>query len=212
MDTTHIPTADRPLQPEKGAPPTEDPRDGANGLSPDAPQGARDVARGHKPDGAAELSAVGFMLGQQRAPRYKVRVTFATDGGDKTLWFYVRSMDSKRIDAVENAHVDRAKVTATGAPETDQLGMNAAIVADALITISDGEPGTPAYEELAKIKPDDSEFLKGMASAADALQTRFHWQEGLLAGVAMEVRRISGWAPDRVGQAERVLVDVAGGS
>lgn len=207
-----VPTERNPEQPGVGEPPTKDPRDRANGLDAAAPQSVVDVARGHKVDGAGERSAVRHLLGQQRAPKYKVRVDFATDDGDVRLWFYVKSLGSKRIDQIENAHTDKTKVTATGEPESDQLAINAEIVADATMTISDDEPGTPAYETGAKTKPDDREFLSGMVTAAAALQARFHWQEGLLTGVAREVRRISGWAPDRVGQAERVLVDVAGGS
>lgn len=204
------------VQPPKGAGPTPDARDRAIGLANDAPQSARDVARGHETDAAGERSAVAALLGQQRAPRYKVKVDFATDDGDVVLWFFVHSLDSKRIDAIESAHTDKTKVSATGMPEQDDLALNAEIVADATISISDGEPGTAAYEAEPKVTPTDEQFRSGpngmLPSGAAALQARFHWQEGLLTGVATQVRRISGWAPDRVGQAERVLVDVAGGS
>lgn len=203
-----VPTKESPLQPEPGAPPTPDPRDLARDLPPDAPAAVRDLARGHKVDPSGERSAVKYLLGQQKAPRYKVPVEFATDDGDVRLWFFIKSLDSKRIDQIEKAHSDQAKVMG----DVDELAVNAELVADATISISDGEPGTPAYESGAVTNPMDDTFRNGLPSGADALQARFHWQEGLLAGLSTQVRRISGWAPDRVGQAERVLVDVAGGS
>lgn len=212
MDTDTIPTARRPEQPPEGAPPTSDRRDRAAGIDPEAPQAVLDAARGHELKASGERSAVGYLLGKAKAPKYKVRVDFATDDGDVVLWFYIHSLDSARIDAIENTHTDRTKVTADGMPDVDQLRINAEIVTDACITISDGEPGTAAYETGGQTKPTDPDFLAGNVSGAEALQQRFHWQAGLLAGVAREVRRISGWAPDRVGQAARVLVDVAGGS
>ena len=203
-----VPTAAQPQQPAPGEPTTKDPRDRAGGLPPDAPQSVVDAARGHKVDSAGERSGVAFLLGQQRAPRYKVPVEFATDEGDVKLWFLIHSLDSNRIEKIEKAHTDSTKIMG----ESDDLMIAAEVVADACISISDGEPGKPEYDTLPKVHPADETFRNGMTSGADALRARFHWQEGLLSGVASNVRRISGWAPDRVGQAERVLVDVAGGS
>jgi hypothetical protein len=196
-------------QPGPGVPPTPDPRDRATGLPPDAPQSVVDVARGHgAPKGGGERSAVRFLLGQQRAPRYKVRVEFATDEGDLALWFTIKALDGKKIDTIEKAHTDRNTVMG----EADDLLISAELVAEATVEISDFEPGTPEYETGMRTKPTDPEFLVGAVAAADALKARFHFQSGLLAGVANQIRRISGWAPDRVGQAQRVLVDVVGGS
>lgn len=211
-DLDSIPTARTPEQPEPGAPPTSDPRDRAAGVDPAAPAAVLDVARGHETTPAGERSAVGFLLGQQKAPRYKIRVDFATDDGDVKLWFFVHSLDSKLLTRLERNGTDETKVTATGMPEVDNEAISAAVVAEATISISDGEPGTSGYDVGAKVKPTDAAFMAGNVSAALALQQRFHWQEGLLSGIASQVRRISGWAPDRVGQAERVLVDTAGGS
>lgn len=194
-------------QPGPGEPPTPDPRDAARGLPEDAPQAVVDQARGHdSPEG--RRSAVKLLLGQQRAPRYKVRVEFATDEGDVGMWFLVHSLDGKRIDAIERAHTDRNSVMG----EMDELSVNAELVADATLTISDGEPGTPEYEQGETTKVNSPEFLHGEASSAEALKARFHWQSGLLAGLATQIRRISGWAPDRVGGAQRVLVELAGNS
>lgn len=208
MGMESVPTKDRPEQPPLGAGPTPDLRDGAAGLPPDAPQSVRDAARGHTVDSAGERSAVKYLLGKQAAPRYAVPVEFATNDGDVRMWFYVHSLDSKRIDKIEKTHTDDTTVMG----ESDNLAIAAQVCADALVTISDGKPGTPEYDAGSKTHPNDEDFREGLASGADALRTRFHWQEGLLTGVAQQVRRISGWAPDRVGQAERVLVDVAGGS
>lgn len=195
------------VQPPPGHPQTEKPEDRARGLPSDAPQVVVDQARGHEtPEG--RVSAVKHLLGQQRAPRYKVRVLFATDEGDAVMWFYIRALDTARIRAIEDAHTDKQSVLG----DMDELSVNAELIVDSTMTISDGEPGTPEYDELPQVKPNDEQFMRGVVSSADALRARFHWQEGLLAGLASNVRRISGWAPDRVGQAERVLVDVSGGS
>jgi hypothetical protein len=202
-----------------GDPRTERPEDPASALPPDAPQAMVDEARGVKPpskraERAQRKGAVAYLLGQQRAPRYKVKVEFATDDGDIPLWFYIHSIDSKRIDKIEKAHTDRDSLMG----EMDDLAVNAELVADALICFSDDEPGTPEFEEAWEAKDgrvtevNSPEFLAGNASSAEALMQRFHWQGGLLTGVAQQVRRISGWAPDRVGQAQRVLVDAAGNS
>lgn len=205
---TGLDEASRLRQPEAGAPRSPDPRDAARDLPSDAPQGAVDVARGHKADGKSERSVVAFLLGQQRAPRYGVRVEFATDEGDMPLWFLISSLDSKRIDDIEKAHTDRNSVMG----EVDDLTINAEIVADATVAIGSVDPKSSEWADCEKTIPTSEDFLHGNASAAEALKQRFHWQGGLLTGVATQVRRISGWAPDRVGQAERVLVDVAGGS
>jgi hypothetical protein len=195
-------------QPKPGEGPTPDPRDRAHGLSPDAPQAARDVARGHEVNARAELSAVRHLLGQQRAPRYAIPVQFATDDGDATLWFTIKALDSNRIDKIEKAHTDTNSVMG----EADTLAIAAELVADATIMLSDAKPGTPEYVDCGKTDPSSAEFLAERPAIAEAFRERFHWQEGLLSGVSSQIRRISGWAPDRVGQAERVLVDVAGGS
>lgn len=200
------------VQWKAGEPRTDRPEDPASALPPDAPQSAVDAARDLKPRGRAAQAkgrkgAVAFLLGQQRPPRYKVKVEFATDEGDMPLWFLIHSLDAKRIDAVEKAHTDRDSPFG----EMDELAVNAELIADALISFSDGEPDTPEFDEGDVTKLDE-EFRGELASNADALRARFHWQEGLLTGVAQQVRRISGWAPDRVGQAQRVLVEIAGNS
>jgi hypothetical protein len=48
------------------------------------------------------------------------------------------------------------------------------------------------------------------ASPEEALEAQFRTQLGLLAGVAREVRRVSGFDPAKVGQAQRRLVEAAG--
>ncbi|MCA1571142.1 MAG: hypothetical protein LC798_12665 [Chloroflexi bacterium] len=50
------------------------------------------------------------------------------------------------------------------------------------------------------------------ADPADALLRVFMFQSGLLSGVAGEIRSISGYDPNRVGQAKRSLTRAVGGS
>lgn len=182
-------------------------REPSEDLPPDAPDGLRAAANGEdaakKVSGAEEHSAVAFLLGQQRAPKYKVPVQFDTDVGTLTLQWTIRALDGKTIDRIERANTDDSKGP-LDPDAVDDLRANAELVAEATVQIEDATG--------AVTKVNDPDFLNGLVSGADALMARFHWQSGLLTGMASQVRRASGWAPDRIGEATRVMVDAAGNS
>lgn len=181
-------------------------------LPKDAPPAVRDLAdggeeAGRKTDREGEKSVIAWFLGQQAPARYKMPIEFDTPVGTMTMDWVIRSLDGKTLDDIEKRNTPD---DAGPFGEMDDLAANAEIVAEATVVIRDPKSG----EEL---KIDDPRIRstgdgREVASIADAIKARFHWQSGLLAGMAGNVRRASGWAPDRVGAASRVMSDAAGNS
>lgn len=147
--------------------------------------------------------ALSYLLGARKPLPYEVKTTYETEHGPKPLTFVIRQVDGRKIDAIEGRHRDRT----TGI--LDQIGADVSVAAEGLIAIEDesGARVAATSEEFRTVHPEQPP----LASPIDALTARFATQLGILSGVAREVRRVSGWAPERVGQAERRLVDAAGG-
>jgi hypothetical protein len=157
------------------------------------------AAAGEKLTPEQEHNALHFLLGPRRPLQHKVTVQYETPEGVQPLTFLIRSMDGRAIDRIEQANVSEA----TG--RVDQITANCQIVAEATQQIRDesGESVQPKSEQFRTVNPEQPP----LASAADALEARFKDQLGLIAGIAREVRRVSGWDAEKVGTAERVLVD-----
>lgn len=173
-----------------------------NTLPTGAPEGLVKAAQGKDVTGDEERDVIDFLLGKQAAPRYKVEVKFDTPKGTRELVWTLRALDGRRIFALEKEYTK----TGSGVPygDLDDIAFNAALVAEATVEIA-----SPSGRKV-DIKSD--EFRAGCASPVDALMQRFHYQSGVLAGLAGQVREISGWSPDRIGSAQRVITTAVGNS
>ena len=165
----------------------------------DAPEPVQRAAVGAKITPDEERSALGWFLEPQRPLRYRCEVQFDTPEGIKPLTMVVRSIPQAEMEKIENRNRKGEGLMA----EYDDFQVNVEIVGEALVALVDGDE---------EIEPNDPRVLSGMPSIAEAMKARFYYQPGVLAGVAAEVRRISGWGTDRVGRAERVLTATAGNS
>lgn len=184
---------ERPAQPKQG--------DGNDGLPPDAPASVRDAAAGTELGAAENRSATAWLMQPQRAARFRVKTQFETEDGTKALTFRIKQIDSKVIDAIEKRNINET----TG--RLNRVVANAEIVAESCFELVDDGGGAidPSADEF-RATPDG----KKLPSKAVAFEQRFFYQEGILAQVADEIRRICGWSPDRVGTAQRELVEAAG--
>lgn len=171
---------------------------GVEGLPPDAPEAAVRAAQGVDLSPEDDRDAADWLCAPQRAHRFRVRTEFETDAGTMPLTFVIKQIDSKRIDEIEKRNMDSASGT------INRIVANAEIVAEAC-ELLEGAKGH-------KVDPKSEEFRAGVPSTAVAFEQRFFYQAGVLSGVAGEVRRVAGWSPDRVGTAQRVLVEAASNS
>jgi hypothetical protein len=184
--------------------PRPDPKDAGSAMPPDAPEALRDAVREERVKEIGdddEKSALDYLLGQQAPPKYKVPIKFDTPAGLKELDWHIHSLDGKHIDKIEKANTDQSSMMG----EMDDYRSAAEILRDATIKVVDPKSG----DEVAV---NDPKFTRGLADPADAIAQTFHWQSGVMVNLAGAVRRISGWSPDRVGEASRVLAVAAGNS
>jgi hypothetical protein len=157
---------------------------------------------------ADERGALAWLLTAEAPPPWEVEVQSLTPQGFKPLLFVVLPQDGRKIVEIEDRN------TAGSGPQMsrklDEIANNAELVAESTTLIEDPFDGT-------KIDPGSPEFRGPLPSKALAMERRFARQAGLLMGLAMEVRRISGYNSDHVGKArQRVvsdeLVSAVGGS
>lgn len=183
------------------------PQSPSDSLPGGAPDGLRAAADGTKELGAntpeekakAEAKALDFLLGEEPPLEYDVEVKLETDKGLGKLVFRIRQMDGARILELEDDHRDGTGPFA----QLNDTAFNAALVAEATVSITDPSTGKV-------LTPDDMEWVGNYVSPPMAMEKRFSRQSGVLSGIAGEVRRVSGWAPGRVGQADRSMVNAAG--
>lgn len=161
-----------------------------------------------------ERDALDFLLAPKPPRLYGVTVQYDTEKGTLPLTFVIRGTDGRRIDAIEQLHVSET----TG--KVDAISAECQLVAEATVFL-EGRPGhhvkldSDEYLTVRKPKPEDEgggfETVR-LASPADAIEARFRTQLGLIAGVANHIRRISGYDPTRVGNAQRRLAAAVGNS
>lgn len=157
-----------------------------------------------------ERGALEFLLGAPSPKVYTVPVDFDPgEGAMAKLKWVVKALDGRRIDAVE----ERNRNEATG--RLDQITADCELVAEATLFFSDitGRRVKPTDDEFLTVqmrRPGEAPEEVRMASPSDAIEARFRTQLGLVSGVAREVRRISAWDAERVGKAQRALVEAAG--
>jgi hypothetical protein len=178
------------------------------GVPPDAPETLDRAVKGERLDFEEERGVLSFLLGAQKAPRYRVPVKFDTEVGMKELTWIIKALPAEKLDEIEKRNT---KDTQPGRmPQMDDQRVAAETVVEATVTIRDPLTGdeTNPREERFRRQP-DGQIIE---DPAEVLKQRFFFQSGTLAALVAEVRQISGWGPDRVGSAQRVIADAAGGS
>lgn len=153
------------------------------------------AASGAELTGAEERSALDWLLGATVAMEYDVTVQYDTPDGLKPLIFHFRQLDGARIDEIDAEHRRGDGPFA----KLDVQAFNAALVAEATVFFTD-----PSGK---RTDPRSEEFRGGVPSPALAVQARFKKQSGLLEGVAGAIREASAYGPDRIGTAQRALVE-----
>lgn len=162
------------------------------------------VALGADLDDDEERAALDWLLGAPAAMQHDITVQFETPDGEQPVTFTVRQMDTRQIDKIEQRNLSQS----TG--RLDALTANCQIVAEATVSIRDGSGRSTAInsDEFLTVVGRDGEPLK-LASSSDALEQRFRKQLGLIQGVASEIRRLAGYDTERVGAAQRRLVQAS---
>lgn len=164
-------------------------------LPADAPREVRQAALGKELDPADESSALDWFLGATQRLEYDVPVQWETPKGMKTLIFHLRQVDGDRLQ-----ELDEENRTGDGPfAKLDTMGFNAAAAAEATLYLSD--------DTGRKVPVDSQEFLGGVPSPATAMRARFKTQPGILETLAERIRAKAGYSADRVGGAQRALVE-----
>lgn len=191
MDTTH---AEPSTSTQSSDPPLA-------GLPGGAPLAVRNAAEGNPVDGKGERTALDWLCGATTPLNYTVDVQYATPDGIKPLRFHMKQLDVAVLDAIEK----RNRKGDGPFAELTTRTYNAEVIATATDTIEDLATGT-------HMDVNGPQFLGPIPSPPIAMEKRFEFQPGLLRGLVSEVRDMAGDNADRVGTAQRVLVDAAGNS
>jgi hypothetical protein len=175
-------------------------------LPPDAPELLVKASRGDVPDSndkrgdLEEAGALTWLLGATEPIEYDVKATLDTPEGQKPFTFHIRQLDGAVIEALE-----RESMLGEGPfARIDRRNLNAAKCAAATMYMVD--------ETGEKTEPKSEEFRGRIPTPKDAMRERFKFQPGLLAALAVEIDRIAGFTPDRVGVAEKAITIAAGNS
>lgn len=157
-----------------------------------------------------EKDALDFLLAPKPPRLYDVNVDYDTEDGARRVKFVIRGMNGRKIEEIESRHRNEA----TGA--LDQIGNDCELVATATVHL-EGRPGhevkldSDEFLMLHIRNPETGEMEESRAAAPPmALEARFGTQLGLIAGVARQVRFISGYDATRVSSANRRLVRASG--
>ena len=194
------------------------PRKPSDELPTDAPRAIREAADGPveeadprdrkqpgKVTAVEESEALQWLIDAGGTPmEYTVPVRWDTKDGMKQIAWRIQSMPGGRIDEIENAN---RQGDGPFAP-INQIRAAAAIVAEATRS---PDIHSEQFRRPTEATPSNPDRLPD-ADPVDALLRVFQFQSGLLVGLAENVRAISGWSADRVGQADRVLTRAAGNS
>ena len=199
---THISTPPEPPEGEEGKK-----REPGSDLPHGAPEGLREAAGGplreaadDDPEGRAETAekeagALDFMLSNPSPAPFKVDALVDTPEGLKKLTFHMHQLDGARIEKLENEHSSGVGPFAT----VDRSRLNAAKIAEATDKMVDANG-----KELV---PTDADFLRDAISPAVAFERMFKLQPGVADQLAEQIDRMAGMTRDRVGMAEREMVN-----
>lgn len=166
------------------------------------------AAQGASLDSAEERTALDFLLGEPIPLVHDVPVQYETPTGLMPMTFVITQIDAKKIDTIEQKHIN---------PRTgmlNQFDANIELVAEATLHVTDpsGREMDLASEEFRRATRRNERgqvetFV--VASSHLALERKFGLQLGLLNGVAQQIRFAAGFDTERVGKAQRRLVDAS---
>lgn len=204
-------TATLPPDPETPGVGTPQPRDADASEEAKGAAAVEAFARDHEGlSDEDERDALDFLLAPKPPRLYGITVDYDTEAGVRPLTFVVRGMDGRRLDAIEQANVSET----TG--KLDAISAECQLVAEATVYLED--------RKGRQVKLDSEEFLtvriprgedvetQRLASPAMALEARFRTQLGLIAGVAAQVRLLSGYDPRKVANPQRRMAAAVGNS
>jgi hypothetical protein len=172
------------------------------GIGEDAPEGLVRAAQGEDLNGAEERSALSYLLGATKRPSARVPIDFWTEQGMVQMYVVLKAVDGRRLEQIdaENRRGDGPFA------KLDKTGFNVGVLMEAIERFENTDGS-------AQVKLTDEEFVGGIPGGpAIALETRFKYQPGLLDSLVEKVNELSAFTQDRVGGAQRVLVDAAGNS
>lgn len=178
-----------------------------SGKAPGGLEGAPDdleLAAGGKDVGdAGEKRVLDYLLGKTFRPKHFVDIKLETEAGLLPLRVFLRALDETKFDEIDAANREGEGPFS----KLDVGGFNAGVLAEAIESF--GDPNDP---EGPRVKPDDAEFRGQVPNVETAIAGRFKYQPGLTNGLVDEVRKISAYAPDRVGTAQRIIQSAVGNS
>lgn len=171
------------------------------GVEEEAPEGVHRAAADQPVSDAEEYDALDWFLGATQRPTATVPVQLWTPKGDVEMTWKIRAVDGARIQQIDDEHRTGSGPFA----KLDKIGFAAQLVSESAVEIW-GAKGK-------RVKVDSEEFIGAAPGGlASAVRLRFKNQEGLLESLGDRVQELSGYSADRVGAAQRVLVDTAGNS
>jgi hypothetical protein len=187
-------------QPGSTPPPARTP-----GVDDDAPEGVHRAAAGGSVTDAEEYGALDWYLGATQRPVAEVPFQFWTPKGEKKMTVKLRALDGARIQQIDTEHRNGSGPFAT----LDKVGFAAQLFAESAELLYD-EKGNSI--DLTS-EEGRARYVGGAPGGMKtAVQLRFKYQEGILESLGDRVQDLSGYSTDRVGAAQRVLVDTAGNS
>lgn len=164
-------------------------------LPADAPPQVKKAAAGQTLDVEEEEGALDWFLGPTQRLEYDVTVQWETPKGFRPLTFHMRQVDGDKLQ-----EIDESNRQGDGPfSKLDTQGFNAEAVVEACVYFSDVTG--------RKIKPTDEAFTGGMPNPVLAMRTRFKTQPGILEHLAERIREKAAFSADRVGGAQRSLVE-----
>lgn len=170
------------------------------GLPPDAPDAIIAAANGGSVTAGEERGALDWLLGKTQRLQYTIPVDYETPGGMMKLQVRIQQMDDRRLNELDSENRDGDGPFA----KLDTTGFNVAVCAEAMLWVED--------EGGRRVEVASPEWIGAAPTPLIAMEARFKYQPGILAGIVEEVKRTSGYSTNRVGSAQRVLVSAVGGS
>jgi hypothetical protein len=199
---SHIPT---PPTPDHSEGVDDDRAKPGDHLPAGAPEGLKEAAggpldEGHTDEdaagaGAKEKGALDIMLSNPSPQPFKVEAMVDTPAGLKKLTFHMHQLDGSRIEALENDHTSGVGPFAT----VDRAKLNAAKIAEATDKMVD--------ENGKETTPTDPGFIGDAVAPPIAFERMFKLQPGVAEQLTEQIDRMAGMTRDRVGMAEREMVN-----
>jgi hypothetical protein len=161
---------------------------------PGLPDPIRKAAEGGSLDAREERDALDWLLGATKPLEYTVPVQYDTPDGQREIRFRIRQLDGSTIEAIDAANRKGDGPFA----KLDVQGFNAELATEATLWLE---------TDTRKVEIRSDEFMGGMPAPALAMALRFKYQPGILEGLAEKIREASAYSNDRIGNAQRVLVE-----